>query len=99
MVEEPTRVIPPERRSRRHRSRPSHARIVARRLIAFVFVLGLVLLLAGGAWALLGGNDHVPGKAPVRPGTPVVRVRAFSLMGGVDVKVGRSRRERRAGIS
>jgi hypothetical protein len=52
-----------------------------------------------GGFALMGGNDHVPGEAPVRPGTPIVRVRAFSIMGGVDVKVGRSRRERRAGIS
>jgi hypothetical protein len=52
-----------------------------------------------GGFAFMGGNDHLPGEAPVRPGTPIVRVRAFSLMGGVDVKVGRSRRERRAGIS
>jgi hypothetical protein len=35
----------------------------------------------------------------VRAGTPIVRVLAFSLMGGVDVKVGRGRRERRAGVS
>jgi hypothetical protein len=47
-----------------------------------------------GGFAVMGGNDHVPGEAPVRPGTPVVRVRAFSLMGGVDVKV-----RRRAGVS
>jgi UPF0755 protein len=65
MVEEPTRVIPPERPSGRHRSRPSHARIVARRLIALVFVLGLVLLLAGGAWALLGGGDEKVAPPPV----------------------------------
>jgi UPF0755 protein len=65
MVEEPTRVIPPERPSRRHRSRPSHARIVARRLIALVFVLGLVLLLAGGAWALLGGGEEKVVPPPV----------------------------------
>jgi UPF0755 protein len=73
MVEEPTRVIPPERCSRRHRSGPSHARIVARRLIAFVFVLGLVLLLAGGAWALLGGNDEQAAPPPpvARPPKPL----------------------------
>jgi hypothetical protein len=47
-----------------------------------------------GGFALMGGNDHVPGSAPVRPGTPVVRVRAFSLMGGIDVKV-----RPRAGVS
>jgi hypothetical protein len=52
-----------------------------------------------GGFALMGGNDHLPGEVPVRAGMPIVRVRAFSLMGGVDVKVGRSRRERRAGIS
>jgi hypothetical protein len=52
-----------------------------------------------GGFAFMGGNDYMPGEAPVRPGTPVVRVRAFSLMGGIDVKVGRSRRERRAGVS
>jgi hypothetical protein len=39
-----------------------------------------------GGFALMGGNDHRPGQAPVRAGTPTVRVRAFSLMGGVDVK-------------
>ena len=49
-------------------------------------------------FALMGGNDHVPGEAPVRPGTPTVRVRAFSIMGGVDVKVGRGRRRRPHGL-
>jgi len=52
-----------------------------------------------GGFALMGGNDHVPGKAPVRAGTPVVRVRAFSLMGGIDVKVGHRRRGRHADVS
>ena len=47
-----------------------------------------------GGFAFMGGNDHVPGDAPVRAGTPVVRVRAFSLMGGVDVRVGRRGRKR-----
>jgi uncharacterized YceG family protein len=65
MVEEPTRVIPPERPRRRHRARPSHARIVMRRLLAVAFVLGLVLLLAGGAWALLGGGDEKAAPTPV----------------------------------
>jgi hypothetical protein len=47
-------------------------------------------------FALMGGNDnHVP---PVRrePGMPLVRVRAFSLMGGVDVQLRRRRERRRA---
>jgi hypothetical protein len=52
-----------------------------------------------GGFALMGGNDHVPGNAPVRAGTPVVRVRAFSLMGGIDVKVGRGRRGRHDRVS
>jgi hypothetical protein len=42
-----------------------------------------------GGFALMGGNDHEPGDAPVRPGTPVVRVRAFSLMGGIQVRAPR----------
>jgi hypothetical protein len=49
-------------------------------------------------FAIMGGNDHVPGEAPVRPGTPTVRVRAFSVMGGVDVRVGRGRRRPPHGI-
>jgi hypothetical protein len=42
-----------------------------------------------GGFALMGANEHRPGEAPVRPGTPVLRVRAFSLMGAVTVKVRR----------
>lgn len=48
-----------------------------------------------GGVALVGGNDLEVGGAPARPGAPVVRVRAFSLVGGTDVKTapsgGRSR--------
>jgi hypothetical protein len=44
-----------------------------------------------GGFAIMGGNEHRPGRAPVRPGTPVVRIRAFSLMGGTEVKVRASR--------
>lgn len=40
-------------------------------------------------FALLGGNDDRTEPAPERPGTPRVKVRAFSLMGGVDVKTKR----------
>lgn len=47
-----------------------------------------------GGFALLGGNEHEPGSAPVRPGTPVVRVRAFSLLAGIGVKVKRGVDER-----
>jgi hypothetical protein len=52
-----------------------------------------------GGFALMGGNDHVPGSGPVRPGTPVVRVRAFALMGGIDVRVKRGRAARAAQLS
>jgi hypothetical protein len=45
-------------------------------------------------FALLGGNEHEQGDAPVRPGTPVVHVRAFSLLGGIEVKARRGGGER-----
>lgn len=35
--------------------------------------------------AVMGGNDHRGSSRPARPGAPVVRVKAYSLMGGVDV--------------
>jgi hypothetical protein len=48
-----------------------------------------------GGFALLGGNEHQQGNVPVRPGTPVVHVRAFSLLGGIEVKARRGGDERR----
>ncbi|MDQ3885710.1 MAG: DUF1707 domain-containing protein [Actinomycetota bacterium] len=36
-------------------------------------------------FALLGGNDDHGGPSAIRPGAPVVRIRAFALMGGIDV--------------
>jgi hypothetical protein len=45
-----------------------------------------------GGVAIMGGNDlKLEGSRP-RPGAPVVRVRAFSLMGGTDVKTKPARR-------
>ena len=45
-----------------------------------------------GGVAIMGGNDlKLEGPRP-RPGAPVVRVRAFSLMGGTDVKTKARRR-------
>ena len=42
-------------------------------------------------FAFMGGNDlKLEGRPPPPPGAPVVRVRAWSIMGGTDVK--RSRR-------
>ncbi|MEA2182228.1 MAG: hypothetical protein QOF69_1413 [Solirubrobacteraceae bacterium] len=49
-----------------------------------------------GGLAIMGGNEHRPGTAPVRPGTPIVRIRAFSLMGGTEVKARGSRSAERA---
>jgi hypothetical protein len=40
-------------------------------------------------FAVLGGNDHDEGTALVRPGGPVIRIRAYSLLGGIDVEVKR----------
>jgi predicted membrane protein len=48
-------------------------------------------------FALMGGNsNHVP-KAAARSG-PLIRVKAWSLMGGVDVRSGSRRRERSRGL-
>ncbi|HEU6443810.1 MAG TPA: endolytic transglycosylase MltG [Gaiellaceae bacterium] len=67
MVEEPTGVIPPERPPRRHRAKTSSGRILLRRLIALGFVLGVLALLVGSAWAILDarGSDPPPPPAPV----------------------------------
>jgi Domain of unknown function (DUF1707)/Cell wall-active antibiotics response 4TMS YvqF len=48
-----------------------------------------------GGFALLGGTEHKPGTAPIRPGTPTVRVRGFALLGGIEVKSKRPAGERR----
>jgi hypothetical protein len=39
--------------------------------------------LSGGA--IMGGNDERGSTRPPRPGAPIVRIRSFALMGGVDV--------------
>jgi len=51
-----------------------------------------------GGFALMGGNDlRLEGGRPA-PGAPVVRVRAWSLMGGTDVRTPREKRRRRHGL-
>jgi hypothetical protein len=35
--------------------------------------------------SIMGGKEHRPGKQPPPPGAPVIRVRAYSIMGGVSV--------------
>jgi UPF0755 protein len=64
MVQEPTTVIDEPRPPRRHRARASRGRIVLRRLIALAFVLGVVALLVGSAWAILGGGGSEPAPTP-----------------------------------
>ncbi|MDX6681425.1 MAG: hypothetical protein QOG94_1464 [Solirubrobacteraceae bacterium] len=65
-------------------------------ITAFAVMGGVDIVVPDGidvdlsGFALMGGNDHRPGDAPVRPGTPLVRVRAWSLMGGVTVKARRA---------
>ena len=68
MVEEPTTLT----RSRRYRAKPSRRRLLVRRLVALGFLLALVALLAGSAWALLGGREEAapsppPVAAPPKP--------------------------------
>jgi hypothetical protein len=38
-----------------------------------------------GGLAIMGGNDQRGSNRPARPGAPIIRVRAYSLMGGTDV--------------
>jgi UPF0755 protein len=64
MVEEPTTLIPPPRPPRRHRTKASRGRIFVRRLIALAFVLGVLGLIVGSAWAILGGGGSDPKPAP-----------------------------------
>jgi UPF0755 protein len=64
MVEEPTSVIRPPRPPRRHRRRTSHGRILVRRLVALAFVFGVLAIIVGSAWAILGGGGSEPAPAP-----------------------------------
>lgn len=41
-----------------------------------------------GGFALLGGNDVRLADTPAPPGAPLMRIRAFSFMGGTDIKRG-----------
>jgi hypothetical protein len=38
-----------------------------------------------GGFSFMGGTDEHGRDLPPRPGTPLIRVRAFSLMGGTDI--------------
>ncbi len=65
-------------------------------ITAFALMGGVDVIVPDGVevqlsgFAIMGGNELRPGSEPVRPGTPVVHVRAYSLMGGVDVRVKRA---------
>jgi hypothetical protein len=47
-------------------------------------------------FAVMGANGSPRDKVPPLPNAPIVRVRAFSLMGGVGVERKRSRRAHHA---
>jgi uncharacterized YceG family protein len=64
MVEEPTTLTQRERPIRRHRARPSRRRVLARRLFGLTFVLALVAVLGGSAWAILSGRGEEPAPPP-----------------------------------
>jgi hypothetical protein len=44
-----------------------------------------------GGFAFMGGHEYRPGNEPIRPGTPMVRVRGYALMGGLEVAVKHSK--------
>jgi class 3 adenylate cyclase len=44
-----------------------------------------------GGFSLMGGKDMRVADVPILPGSPVIRVQAFSLMGGVHVRTKRAR--------
>jgi uncharacterized YceG family protein len=66
MVEEPTTLSRPTR----HRTRPSRRRILVRRAVALVAVLGIVALLVGSAMAVLGGGEEAAPPPPPAPMAP-----------------------------
>jgi uncharacterized YceG family protein len=66
MVEEPTTLSRPTR----HRTRPSRRRILVRRGVALVAVLGLVALLVGSAMAVLSGGEEAAPQPPPAPSAP-----------------------------
>ncbi len=76
MVQQPTPLTPPESPQRRIHRKASRTRIFLRRLLALGFVLGLVALLVGSAWAILGGGDDAPPPVvrPVAPAPKPLRI-------------------------
>jgi class 3 adenylate cyclase len=52
-----------------------------------------------GGFSLMGGKDMRVADVPILPGSPVIRVQAFSLMGGVHVRTKRARSVLPGGLS
>ena len=73
MVEEPTTVIEPPRPSRRDRAKASRGRIFLRRVLALGFIVGLLALLGGSAWAILGGGGEEAAPPPAQPVVPPLK--------------------------
>ena len=70
-------MIHEPRPPRRHRARASRGRIVLRRLLALAFVVGVVALLVGSAWAILGGgggSEPAPTPPPVAAPPKTLRI-------------------------
>ncbi|HET8653461.1 MAG TPA: endolytic transglycosylase MltG [Gaiellaceae bacterium] len=69
-------MITPPRPPRRPRAKASRGRILFRRLLALAFVVGLLTLLVGSAWAILGGRgeEAAPPPKPVAPAPKPLRI-------------------------
>jgi UPF0755 protein len=70
-------MIRPPRPPRRHRTKASKGRILVRRLIALGFVLGVLAILVGSAWAILGGRDE---EEPAPPPPVIVAPKALKII-------------------
>jgi peptidoglycan lytic transglycosylase G len=70
MVEEPQTLTGREPPGPPKRRRPSRTRIIVRRSIGLVLVLGLLAVLGGSAWALIGGGSEEAAPPPPAPPPP-----------------------------
>jgi UPF0755 protein len=70
-------MIRPPRPPRRHRTKASKGRILVRRLIALGFVLGVLAILVGSAWAILGGRDE---EEPAPPPPVIVAPKTLKII-------------------
>jgi uncharacterized YceG family protein len=72
MVEEPTTLT----RERPRRARPSRGRILVRRIVALAFLVALIAVVAGSAWAVFGRGEEqaAPPPAAVAPAPEPLRI-------------------------